>query len=572
MSYHVENTLIESRLKIGGRLREHFIPKIVQASLEWDQDDLRESSVYFPYATSYGDFVPAWDFFEVAFMRLRHILVIVLEILAMISIISQQENSNARLFSLLTVSFLTVAFLSPTNGVGGNGYTFWTNNRDYNRLMVLFNIAFDHRYRDTVVKDGLVEYLCEEYKQVSDSLGIVKADTSILGWHLAPPWYWGLALSWIINYPMALVALAFPWTSLRSPVASMAIFQYAIFTMRHSIKALKDVYGKESFFGIMTRVRKFYNILDKSTPPPAGDFLDRPTASFRPRNHKGAKITLKNVAYKYPSASLSAPNAIDNVNLDINPGQLIVIAGENGSGKTTLVKLLSGLARPTSGEIIIDDEPLLSEYDAKRLRQTNTFVGQAEAIYPVSLRENILMGLTNQSLRDAISQEDLEEAARLGGSQNLIMRLGYDKVLNPCSIPCYSINEQPGRAAIDALKRNSPDPIPIPISSGEHQRLIASRAFMRVKHGNAKLIILDEPTNALDTLAESDIFNNFRTIARDRGQTMVVVTHRLASVAKHADLIVCMVNGKIAEHGTHDKLMASGGVYSVLYKAQIVLN
>ncbi|KAF8953597.1 hypothetical protein BDZ97DRAFT_1929515 [Flammula alnicola] len=116
MSYRVENTLIESRLKIGGRLRQYFIPKIVQASLEWDQDNLRESSVYFPYATSYGDFVPAWDFFEVTFMRLRHILVIVLEILAMISIISQQENSNIRLFSLLTVSFLTITFLSLTNG------------------------------------------------------------------------------------------------------------------------------------------------------------------------------------------------------------------------------------------------------------------------------------------------------------------------------------------------------------------------------------------------------------------------------------------------------------------------
>ncbi|KAF8970878.1 P-loop containing nucleoside triphosphate hydrolase protein, partial [Flammula alnicola] len=110
-------------------------------------------------------------------------------------------------------------------------------------------------------------------------------------------------------------------------------------------------------------------------------------------------------------------NAVDNVNLDINPGQFIVIAVENGSGKTTLVKLLSGLARPTSGEVIIDDEPL-SEYDAKRLRQTSTFVGQAAAIYAVSLRENLLMTLTNQSQRDAISQEDLEEAARLGGSQN----------------------------------------------------------------------------------------------------------------------------------------------------------
>jgi ABC-type multidrug transport system fused ATPase/permease subunit len=160
--------------------------------------------------------------------------------------------------------------------------------------------------------------------------------------------------------------------------------------------------------------------------------------------------------------------------LDIDPGHLVLTVGENGSGKSTLLNILSGLVNPTEGEVMVDDIAL-SCYDMNTFRNATAFITQKEELYPVSVRDNMLMGLPNDSHRESITREDLTDAARLGGSLDLIegkLRQGFETILKPCSIPSWSIQAFPGQVAFDAMNRDYPQPTPVEISPGEKQRLI----------------------------------------------------------------------------------------------------
>jgi ABC-type multidrug transport system fused ATPase/permease subunit len=172
-------------------------------------------------------------------------------------------------------------------------------------------------------------------------------------------------------------------------------------------------------------------------------------------------------------ASNTRSLALDKVDFEIGPGQLILITGANGSGKTTLVKLLTGMLKPSKGSVSVDGSPL-PKYNVAKLRDAVVFLGQSEVIYPVSIKENITMGLglSDLLLRSASISQLAEEAAKSAGASEIMQRLGLDTVTNPCSINGYSIMETPGRAAVAALRRYSPIHH-ISLTNGEQQRLIA---------------------------------------------------------------------------------------------------
>jgi hypothetical protein len=150
--------------------------------------------------------------------------------------------------------------------------------------------------------------------------------------------------------------------------------------------------------------------------------------------------------------------------------------GENGSGKTSLLKMLPKLATPTCGEVFVDDVPL-KDYDIHRLRRSMAFLTQSEEIYPVSLRENVLMGLPDDMEISTKKQELVDEAARLGGSYDLIGRLGHDTILNPPNIVGQSLrgrgSGEIGPGAMEELIRHSSKFKRTSISCGEKQRLLA---------------------------------------------------------------------------------------------------
>jgi ATP-binding cassette, subfamily B, bacterial len=254
--------------------------------------------------------------------------------------------------------------------------------------------------------------------------------------------------------------------------------------------------------------------------------IPRPGAADAPGGF--ARIVASGVTFSYPGAD---EPSLREVSVEITRGEVIALVGENGSGKTTLAKVLAGLYRPQAGTVRWD-EISIADMHGEPLRERIAVIAQDHGHWPLTVRDNILMGrLLDESL--------LEAAAASSGADTVIAELdrGYDTLL--------------ARQFKDGAE----------LSGGQWQRIAAARGFYRT----APLLIMDEPTAALDARAEYALFSSLRTLARDR--TVLVITHRLASV-RHADRIYVLAHGKVAETGTHADLMALGGKYAELYTIQ----
>lgn len=242
-------------------------------------------------------------------------------------------------------------------------------------------------------------------------------------------------------------------------------------------------------------------------------------------------ISFNNVSFQYAD---SARQALKNVNLTIKPGETIALVGENGSGKTTLIKLLCRLYDPTSGNITIDGIDL-KQFKIADLRRQVSVIFQDYAKYHFSAEENIRLGNIDVEPKDA----HILSAARRSGAHEVITKLpqGYDTVLGKL----FDRGEE--------------------LSIGQWQKVALARAFLR----DSQVIVLDEPTSAMDPKAEYEIFRKFRELIKD--QSAVLITHRLSTV-KMADRIYVMDNGSIVESGTHEELMQLQQSYAHLFETQ----
>jgi ATP-binding cassette, subfamily B, bacterial len=245
------------------------------------------------------------------------------------------------------------------------------------------------------------------------------------------------------------------------------------------------------------------------------------------------EIRFENVSFGYPGES--ARPALDDVTLTLPLGRIIALVGENGSGKTTLVKLLAGLYRPDRGRILWDGVDA-ADADRHLLAERVAMVAQDFKRWPFTARVNVAVGRSSAPL----TEERLADAIGEAGAEEVVADLprGLDTLL--------ARNFSGGHE----------------LSGGQWQRLGIARAAYR----RGRILIVDEPTAALDARAELEVFEKIRALA-DGGQTVVLITHRLASV-RHADLVHVLDQGRLVESGTPDELLAEGGVYAELYALQ----
>ncbi|MEU1405145.1 ABC transporter ATP-binding protein [Streptomyces sp. NPDC005728] len=245
------------------------------------------------------------------------------------------------------------------------------------------------------------------------------------------------------------------------------------------------------------------------------------------------EIRFENVTFGYPGEA--ARPALDDVTLSFPLGRIIALVGENGSGKTTLVKLLAGLYTPDRGRILWDGVDA-ADADRRLLAERIAMVAQDFKRWPFTARVNVAVGRSSAPL----TEERLATSVAEAGAEDVVADLprGLDTLL----ARHFSGGHE--------------------LSGGQWQRLGIARAAYR----RGRILIVDEPTAALDARAELEVFDKIRALAGS-GQTVVLITHRLASV-RHADLVHVLEQGRLVESGTPEELLARGGVYAELYALQ----
>src|SRR5450432_667945 len=242
-------------------------------------------------------------------------------------------------------------------------------------------------------------------------------------------------------------------------------------------------------------------------------------------------FTFEGVGFRYPSAERWA---VRNLSFHLRAGEVLALVGENGAGKTTLVKLLARLYDPDEGRILLDGRDL-REYDLFELRRNIGVIFQDFVRFHLSASDNIAVG----SIEARADRERIAKAAERSLADEVIAKLpgGYEQVIG-----------KRFKTGVD-------------LSGGEWQKIAIARAYMR----DAQVLILDEPTAALDARAEFGVFQRFKELSA--GKTAVLISHRFSSV-RMADRIVVLGDGRVEAVGTHEALLAQGGRYAELFELQ----
>jgi ATP-binding cassette subfamily B protein len=266
------------------------------------------------------------------------------------------------------------------------------------------------------------------------------------------------------------------------------------------------------------------------------EYLDTPVPAAEGRALQGPQpedgIRFENVSFTYPGAE--AP-ALQDIDLHIRPGESLALVGQNGSGKTTLIKLLTRLYDPDRGRILLDGRDL-REWDDATLRQRIGVIFQDFARYQMRVGENVGVG----------DVEHFEDRARWQEAADMGMATPFIATLPA------GFETQLGKWFRDGRE----------LSGGQWQKIALARAFMRSR---ADILVLDEPTAAMDAAAEATIFEHFRGLTKNR--IAILISHRFSTV-RMADQIIVIQDGRIIERGSHDDLMAQDGHYAHLFKLQ----
>jgi ATP-binding cassette subfamily B protein len=329
-----------------------------------------------------------------------------------------------------------------------------------------------------------------------------------------------------VGSALALGSLGLLLTSNRISVASAVTAGIAMQMLASRLSSITGGIGKLIEAGLfLDDYRDFLRLGEEETRSSAA--LERRA----PSTNRFEGLRLESVSFTYPSTGVEV---LEDIDLEIAPGEVVALVGENGSGKTTLVKLICQLYGPSAGRMVWNGSDV-AELDPVAVRSRMTVLFQDYIQYHLTARDNIVLGRVDGEPDDAA----VIAAARQSGAEGLIERLpeGYDTRL--------------GRQFAGGHE----------LSIGQWQRLALARAIFR----GGDFLVLDEPTASLDPRAEHDLFEQMRNLAQ--GKSVLLVSHRFSSV-RSADRIYVMHAGRITESGSHDELMARGGHYAELFRLQ----
>ena len=296
-------------------------------------------------------------------------------------------------------------------------------------------------------------------------------------------------------------------------------FQTGVTMLQSVLRALAGLYEDNLF---LTNLYRFLDLQPGISAPA------RPTP-VPERPSRG--VVFHGVSFRYPG---HGTDAVQDVDLELGPGEVVALVGENGSGKSTLAKLLCRLYDPSRGRITIDDVDL-RDLDPVAWRRGLSAAFQDYAHYAMTAGENIWLG----DIDRPADPEGIAAAGARSGADAVVNRLpaGYDTML--------------GRWFQNGQE----------LSAGEWQRVAMARAFWR----EARILVLDEPSSSLDPLAEAELTRQFRHLLG--GRSALIISHRMSTV-RMADRIYVMDRGRVAERGSHAELLARDGLYAKLYRAQ----
>src|ERR1700723_3466179 len=316
------------------------------------------------------------------------------------------------------------------------------------------------------------------------------------------------------------------WRAVTGNYESIGTFYYLTNAIIQASSNLQQVFSTASGIAdqalFLTDLLAFFEMKPTVVSKPDGLSMPRPI-------RRGFEF--RNVSFAYPGTTR---RVLTDFNFTLEPGQRIALIGENGQGKTTVVKLITRLYDPTEGQILLDGVDL-REYKLEDLHHEIGVIFQDFMRYEMTARENISVG----RVESEHSQQEIEDAAHKSLAESVIAKLpgGYDQML--------------GRRFESGVE----------LSGGEWQRVALARAYLR----DAQLLVLDEPTAALDARSELEVFERFAELTL--GKMALLISHRFSTV-RMADRIVVLEGGKLVEEGNHQQLMAANGVYAGMFEMQ----
>ncbi len=336
--------------------------------------------------------------------------------------------------------------------------------------------------------------------------------------------FWGYLLGLVstgafyVAYAWIVLETVLGKISLGDMTMYLTVFRQGQSTFSNALTSIGGMYEDNLYLS------NLYDFLEEEVPKSWGK------ATIGLNSQDG--IRFENVSFTYPGSSKPA---LTNISLHLKPTEKLAIVGENGSGKTTLIKLLTRLYTPDSGRIFLDGLDL-QEWDVDVLRRRIGVIFQNFVRYQFTVGENIGVG----DVEHLENKTRWQIAAQKGMSQSFIDQLPQ------------SFQTQLGRWFKGGQE----------LSGGQWQKIALSRAFMR---SQADILVLDEPTSAIDAQAEFEIFNHFRTVTQN--QMVLLISHRFSTV-RMADKILVIENGEVIEQGTHEELLQLGGRYAKLFLLQ----